>query len=58
MQKKARRDKRERGRTEAEGETRHPFLTPLLWDCHSVEMLTIAALIRMWGTEVERRKER
>lgn len=35
-------------------ENRHPFFSPPLRDCHSVEPLTIMALIRVRGTEVER----
>ena len=37
---------------------RHPPLSPHRRDCHSVEPLTVAALIRVRGTEVERAEKR
>ena len=39
-------------------ENRHPFLSPPLWDCHSIEPLTITTLPRVRSTEVERVSEK
>lgn len=43
---------------EKKQKNRHPSLSPRLRDCHSVEPLTVTALIRVRGTEVERAKKR